>query len=57
MDFNLRKNGGRGSSYIFDMCSQSRFCRNVFPGNCSVDYWSKHLGTDALCTMWLMSVG
>ena len=48
MDMNLRKNGGQGSSFIYDwlegrgMISDERF-------------WRRHLGHDAIATLWVMS--
>jgi hypothetical protein len=51
MDFNLRKNGGRGSNYVWTHLLPCRCC-----GCRDEAYWNRHLGTDALSTMWFMSV-
>uniref|UniRef100_A0A7S4C210 SCP2 domain-containing protein n=1 Tax=Chrysotila carterae TaxID=13221 RepID=A0A7S4C210_CHRCT len=54
MDFNLRKNNGRGSSYIFDFCAKMRCCHALNIRDKT--FWRKHVGCDSLCTMWIMGV-
>jgi hypothetical protein len=56
MDFNLRKNDGRGSSYLLDW-AKARELLPRYHANPMVSsrFWERHLGSDALCTMWLMS--
>ena len=54
MDFNLRKNGGRGSNYVWTHLLAPPRCRSC--GCRDEAYWNRHLGTDALCTMWFMSL-
>jgi len=46
MDFNMRKNNGFGSSYVWDACF-AHCCR-------SRPWLKRHLGTDALVSTWLM---
>ena len=56
MDFNLRKNDGHGSSYLLDW-AKARELLPRYHANPMVSsrFWERHLGSDALCTMWLMS--
>jgi hypothetical protein len=41
---------GHGSSYLYD------WAKGRWPLRTSADpkFWERHLGTDALCTMWFM---
>ncbi len=49
MDVNLRKNGGQGSSYVFD----ALHARGWLDGN--ERFWRRHIGHDAIATLWVMS--
>ena len=56
MDFNLRKNDGHGSSYLLDWAKAHELLPRYHENPVvSSRFWERHLGSDALCTMWLMS--
>ena len=55
MDFNLRKNDGHGSAYIFELFEGCECCSRM--GVADGRFWKRHLGNDALFTMWFLSIG
>ena len=55
MDFNLRKNDGHGSAYIFELFECCECCSRM--GVADPRFWKRHLGNDALFTMWFLSIG